>query len=493
MKLAILVALVCAGVASGAAFPVSGTVVDDATGTSLPKPEVRAVGQRPPFVDFASKDDGSFQGDLPSGGYTVNAWYPGYAYSEIPASENPLVIRLVKLGAIEGRVTGLDGRVATVLALIRSGEIWKPVVGNFTRGVQVDGSGNFRIPDLPPGPYALLVAYANEGLLRYPDGAGSLELASGGVQRVLIPIPSNPVRTIAGTVELPDPQSWYWVTLSRLDQPALAVATTVSDEKGGFAFRGVAPGAYDLLAAPGTGERGAHSYPELPYHGFARAAADATKADVRDVKVISQQSIQVTVGLSEAVKMPTPGSRCYLGLVNLMPLEDWGIRLERSLNQVKIGNEPSKSSPEAIDGLAPAKYGVSLRDPGGNCLLAEDPVLDVTRSQTGSVEGNVLEPGTLKGAADAGSEVALIPDDFAEGWSYLPADWFSELPYIGGFRFLTWEHIPRVRLVVANAEGHFEFAHVPAGSYKVGIHGQEMKPIDIPPAGSVEIVLTVPK
>ena len=79
---------------------------------------------------------------------------------------------------------------------------------------------------------------------------------------------------------MPEGQPWYWVTLSNPDQPSLAVATTTSDEKGAFAFRGVVPGIYDLLAVPGTGERGQRRLDrEVPWFGFGRIRVDIREQD----------------------------------------------------------------------------------------------------------------------------------------------------------------------------------------------------------------------
>jgi hypothetical protein len=168
------------------AASLTGTIVDDATGTPVAKSEVRVFGQpfpRIPPIDAATKDDGTFEADdLRPGDYRVSVWSPGYVLTatsvHIGDESGPLPIRLVRLGAIEGQLTGLQGWTASVLALTRSvdkktgAEIWKPVLGNFARSAAVGGEGRFRIPDLPPGFYSLLVAYSHSGVLRYPDGKG---------------------------------------------------------------------------------------------------------------------------------------------------------------------------------------------------------------------------------------------------------------------------------------------------------------------------------
>ena len=502
------------GCGLAAAASLTGTVVDDASGAAVSKPEVLVFGQRPPRIDATTKDDGTFQADdLRPGDYTVSVWSPGYVSTATSVhmgnEAGPLHIRLVRLGAIEGQLTGLQGWTASVLALTRSVdkktgiEIWNPVLGNFARAAIVDSDGHFRIADLPPGFYSLLVAYSNSGVLRYPDGKGALELkGDGATARVQIPIPAGAaVRTVEGQVELPDPQSWYWVTLSDPRQPALAVATTISDDKGAFAFRGIVPGAYEVLAVPGEGERGTRG--KVPYHGFARVAVDLRAQDVHAVKITAQQAIKVSVALQELTPMPL-SERCGFAIVTLMPLEDWGVPLERLQGVVKIGNDGASLSPEAIDGLAPARYGVSVEN-GNACRVADNPVLDLANALAGSVEAKMREPGTVKGLAETGSEVILIPDDFTEGWSYLPAMWFAELPFGAGLHFreqANWGgggSPPQVHTAVADTAGHFEFKYVPAGSYHIGLRSagpapdrQTMKQIDVPPAGIAEADLVGP-
>ncbi len=495
---------------------ITGSVVDDTSGAALPRSEVRVLGQRALAIDVAAKDDGTFQtSDLPSGDYTVAAWSPGYVPTTTFVHHGkemaPLHIRLVRLGTIEGQLKGLQGWTAKVLALTRSRgkktglEIWKLVLENSDRGVSVDGDGRFRIRDLPPGSYALLVSYSNSGIIRYPDRRQALELkGDGATVTVQIPIPPDAAsRTVEGRVELPDSQTWYWVTLSDPERPALAVATAVSGDKGAFAFRGVVPGVYELLAVPGEGEIGTRSA-KPPFHGFARVPVDLREHDARGVKITPQQAIKVSVALSEARPTTELHDRCLVGLVTLMPIEDWGVDLKRRASGVnRISDNGSLLVPESTDGLAPAKYGVSVESRG--CLVADDPVLDLTKALTGSVEATINEPGTVRGRAEAGTEVILIPEDFAEGWSYARDEWFSESAFgaelyfrLQGFATIDDENPPHVRITVANTEGYFEFGHVPVGGYRIGLRaagsptdGKGMKEIQVSPAGITEADLTV--
>jgi hypothetical protein len=189
-----------------------------------------------------------------------------------------------------------------------------------------------------------------------------------------------------------------------------------------------------------------------------------------------------------------------------MPLEDWGVRMERKQGVFKVSNDGFALTPQSVDGLAPARYGVSTESVGGGCLVADHPVLDLTRAMSGNLEAKVREPGTIRGHADAGMEVILIPEDFAEGWSWLPAAWFAQRLFGSSLHFNTQQFggdngpfLPHVRMAAANADGKFEFKHVPAGMYRISVRAagpaldwQGMKQVEITAAGVAEVELAVP-
>jgi len=313
---------------------ITGTVVDDFSQAPLPGATWMITG-RQLVTGSQATEDGRFQtGDLAPGDYFIVAGGEGYLSTSVTVhvagttgddrSPKPLLIRLVRLGAIAGHVEGLRGQSARVLALVWSDEsavtggVWKPVFDSAIaccgaapprRGVSVDSNGDFRIQRLPPGLYALLVSFASSqtmGLTRFPDANKAFELGSdGSAVFVTIPIPDGAGRTIEGRVDLPDSRSWYWLTLSSVDQPALSIATITSDESGGFAFRGVVPGSYELLAVPGIGERGTHpSGAGTPHDGFARAAVDLREQDSRSLKITPAEQLAGTGSLRPSPNCP---------------------------------------------------------------------------------------------------------------------------------------------------------------------------------------------
>ena len=163
---------------------VTGTVVDDISQAPLPTVSVEVFGYRPVSrISLQADEKGVFQtGDLTPGEYTIVFGIKGYLDTtfsigirkELPP-QPPLLIRMIRLGAIEGQLAELKGRSARVLALVRSTEgatdTWKPVMDSILiccraiprRGAEVRPDGTFRIGDLPPGAYALLVSYVNPG------------------------------------------------------------------------------------------------------------------------------------------------------------------------------------------------------------------------------------------------------------------------------------------------------------------------------------------
>ncbi len=234
-------------------------------------------------------------------------------------------------------------------------------------------------------------------------------------------------------------------------------------------------------------------------------AVDLREHDARGVTIKPQQSIPASVALQESVAVPRPEAQCHSSTVTLMPLEDWGVRMARRQSPFLINNDGAAFAPQSLDGLAPARYGVNTD--GGACLVADHPVLDLTHVLSGNMEAKVREPGTVRGHADAGVELILIPGDFAEGWSYLPAMWFLEEPFGAMLHFrqqALWAgggpFLPHVRVTVANVDGHFEFKHVPAGMYRISVRAagpasdrQATKRVDVTASGVAETELASPK
>ena len=497
------------------AASIAGMIVDDASQTPLPNVTLEIAG-RQYRNRLNGKDDGTFQtGELNPGDYRIVFWIKGYLVTAISvrvndasktdlAAPSPLLVRMVRLGNIQGHLTGLQGRSARVMALALSSSApaaWNPALDSIAvccsvasmRGIAVDADGAFGIPDLPPGTYALLVRYGNAslpeggvrstlGLLRYPANNGGFELDEGSTLVVQISVPSGPSRVIEGLVDLREVGQWYWITLSDPNEPALAVATTTSDEHGSFAFDGVVAGAYELLAVPGTGPINSKSAAarSSAFTGFDRARVDVRQQDIRNVRLAPREII----GGSVALRMTSPSRSCRNALVTLTPLEDWGVNLERTRELVKVGLSSEPPWPEFINGLPPSKFGIGQRS---ECEVLNRPLLDLTNTRAGNVEVPMAAPGSVRGHVlkpnnDPGNwEVMLLPDDFAEGWPFLPITWFESPLANGGFYFGgdTPGSFPYVRISVLDSEAAFNFTNVPAGRYHIAVRSADL-PAAIP-------------
>jgi len=130
-----------------------------------------------------------------------------------------------------------------------------------------------------------------------------------------------------------------------------------------------------------------------------------------------------------------------------------------------------------------------------------------------------MEPGTIRGHAGLPGrqpsdwEVLLIPDDFTEGLSFLPANWFakSDSGEASGWGWGTFfgtdgpGWLPYVRAVTVSPDSSFEFRRVQAGHYRVTIRPadgampnlkpvewRDLKRIELLPVGTTEVDLTLP-
>jgi hypothetical protein len=187
--------------------------------------------------------------------------------------------------------------------------------------------------------------------------------------------------------------------------------------------------------------------------------------------------------------------------------------VERFLPSITITQEGRAPSREYPDGLAPARYGLSSEN--SDCLIAGRPLLDLSNAWAGIIEVKVTTPGVIRGHA-AGSvgqstewEVILIPDDFTEGWAYLPARWFSESVFGAELLFQAQgahrprAYVPHVRMSALDGVGHFEFTDVPAGNYRIGMRStvtgpalvgwRDMNRVEVPSGGITETVVAIPE
>jgi hypothetical protein len=263
--------------------------------------------------------------------------------------------------------------------------------------------------------------------------------------------------SLTGRVELPEPQAWFWLSLAQPDQPAVSVVATMSDAQGGFTFHGIPPGSYDILVAQGVGTRGQRSSrPSSGARLFARVHVDVSDRDVSNIMIVPKQGGRALITLRQANAVP-----CGRLLdVVFTPIEDWADFLER-VEAVTAGKDQSAPQ-DTIYGLAPGKYAASVQTNGG-CRIEGDPILDVGNSSgMDHLEANVTAPGALRGTLNTGGqspktwEVILLPADFAQGWPFLGAGWFSLRNGALG-RGTVALYRPHVRISFPDSEAGFTF------------------------------------
>lgn len=404
-----LSALMTAATSAAAAGPVSGVVVEDRSGNPVGFAEVRVVRLTDAAVlaNLETDSDGRFRSpELAAGEYRLRISKPNYLDATLPfrvedssPQSEPLSAKLVRYGAIAGRVTDAEGQPlsgATVFAMKRAADDapLRPSLDRAGRVAQVDETGAYRLYHLPPGRYAVAVAYghstlavgtygglepvpaAGSGVLLFPSNAHpkTFEVSSGdeyaGIDFAVAPGGTCSVR---GKVESPDSRTGVWLSLVAHDQPALATAVAQAEPNGDFRFDGIPPGSYDLLASGpvlGRMQQGA-ALDDRPL--FGRVTVDVGATDVVGLTVPVQHGRPA----SFILRAPADGAKCAAAIVKLtlQPVEDWAAQLDR---EVEV--RATKAVP--VDNLAPGPYRLALDGIAPECRIAGEATIDAGKADS---------------------------------------------------------------------------------------------------------------
>jgi hypothetical protein len=318
--------------------------------------------------------------------------------------------------------------------------------------VPLDPAGRYRLYNLPPGEYAVVVAWGatrqraaqngsssalsglGTGLQFYPSNAApSLFTLTGGEQvQANFIIGSPETWTVSGKIdrELKPNEGRFWLGLVLPEQPGLAIAAAQTDPSGAFTFEGIPAGSYDLLVSgPSRG------------YGGGGGILEPTAQYARTHVIVSGQNV---TGL---VLSPAPGPSASFVLkrtdnscpdsaaLSITSLEDW--------TTVLNVNQTISSRPQRVDNLAPGRFRVSATVPGGACYAVprtinigeENGDIDVVISPAGAIRG------TIRGAPANARFLAVLTDPESSADS--------------------------ARVAQPDATGAFSFTALPPGRYRL--------------------------
>jgi len=467
-RLALLLALLAH---TAPADTLTGRVVEDHSNTPLPSVELRVyrTGQRQLAAHLETDSSGQFTAEgLSTGEYRIEASKPNFlgATLRLSAIRDNLVIRLVRCGVISGRVVDAAGapiRGVAVYALPKtSAGVPLQPGNNPIRGhsAEANESGQYRLHNLPPGEYAVAAAYGASSFSFGRTGGGASRPGLGsGVQvypttarpnffavtggedyrNIDFTITPGTLAKVSGKLDRPDPKSSYWLALSPADQPSLAAAVTATKDDGSFQFEGIGPGNYQLTASgPVRGYGGVAILGPEPF--FGRTQVSVGSGDIENLAIPLQKGRTLTFTLAPTPKPdPCPAS----GQLTLTPIEDWAARLTRTA-------ELNFAQPQTITHIAPARYQLTLARLGDSCYQPEATTLDLTTAAPDQpIAIRVAPAGLIRGKLTG----ATAPTSFAV--ALLSAD--------------TLNNPQPMQLVFPDATGHFSFAALRPGRYRIGV------------------------
>ena len=416
---------------------------------------VAKIGQSILAADRGTDMDGLFQAlNLSAGEYRIEVSKPNYLPAIIRlrlpmTAASGLRIRLVRLGAISGRVTDADGRPT------RGSRIFvmvKPALGlplqPFGNSYAVDDSGRYRMYNLPPGQYAVAVSsasfndFSRSGLYYYPrNGQPRFFTFSGGEEYrdVDFTILPGPLYHVSGKVALPEGGGSAVVSLFLLDQPALPFATAWAAPDGSFRLEDIPSGSYGLAAsAPSTGynSQGAVLGRQAVY---GRMHVEVTGDNVEGLTVATVKGRSVSFILRAAGSNGPPAGCPPSAQVTLVSLEALGTSERRSV-EVTFGKVVT------LDDVPPGRYRVVVANLGDACFSTSAAPVDLTEGPAASAVALEITPaGSIRGTLRAGS---LKPADFA-------------------IVLLASDALDATQVAYPDAESHFTFSGLRPGRYRI--------------------------
>jgi hypothetical protein len=455
----ILLAAFTALASLASAATLQGTIIEDHTGMAVPSASVRMTtgSLQGLAADLETDGQGRFEAaGLPEGEYRVDVTRSGFLNAtlrlHITSAPVNTRIRLIRCAVVSGSVVDGAGRPvpgATVFAMTKPAG-GKPWQRDFDRGhfANVDAKGDFRLFGLPPGQYLIAASYGasstaygpnggatppsnpGSGVIFYPDNSKPqiFDLGPGENRgNVVFSVIPAALYSIKGTVTLPDPKTAFWVALTPVEHPEIAVAVASFDKGSEFVLQGIPPGSYNLTAfgpVRGFAARGAvfaFNEPQQPPM-FARVPLTVGGQNIEGIALTPEKGkpIHFVLRLTNGAGAFCPAT----AQLALTQIEDLGTMTDQSLAL-------KAEEPATVPFLVPEHYSMSLTGLGDNCVLtgesmfdaaqAPDPVV-LTVGPAGNIRGKlsapagsppsmfqvVLAPAELNAAEPV---LATIPDD----------------------------------------------------------------------------------
>lgn len=403
-------------------------VIEDHTGNPVASAAVRIVREDTAalFADLDSDRSGRIEvPGVPSAAYRLDVTKTGFVGARVQlhvqasgSAATPVVIRLVRCGAITGHVLDASGTPvagAMVSALLKSARGGTALpIENWTTGTlaDTDSNGEYRLYNLAPGQYSVALSYGastfavgstgssvtraglGSGFLYYPDNSRPQWFTIAGgeeIRGIDFNVQPSTLSSVSGKLHVPESaHGSFWLALAPADQPGIAVAVTIAEPDGSFQFEGVPVGSYHLFASgPSTARGGPGAIlPTQPY--FARTELQLGAQSAEEVVVEMQRGRSVSFVLRATADTIPKGCSSKVKL-QLLGLEDWGAMLIRDITL-------DFTQPVLVENLAPARYHIPVTRLGEGCYSAMDTVVDLSGgSPSGPIEVNVVAAGSIHG------------------------------------------------------------------------------------------------
>ena len=444
-----------------------GKIIQDNTGAPVVSADVRVykIGVRGLAADLETDGEGRFAAaELATGDYRLEVEKPSYmnaacTFTIGPGTATRLTIRLVRLGTISGRVRSANGQPvssAVVQVFTKTPGGMRPMSRVQGHSSNLDESGGYRLFNLVPGEYAVAVSFGaftaavsrtgevppnssvGSGFQFYPNNSRpEIVTISGGeeLRNIDLTISAGTTFSVSGKLELPAPKTAFWVTLTAIEQPSLAIAVTPANDDGAFRLEGIPAGSYYLFAGGPVRGRSVMGATLDKDPLYARSRIEVNR-DISDISLTPQKGHSTPVRMK--VEAGSEGTCPTAASVIVTNLEDWGAMLQRTATAGRDKDTPIRS-------LAPSNYQLTALDLGENCYQTSDVFVDLTAgdhaaiviplASAGSIHGNI------SGAKDGDLSVVLLSSFGRE-----------------------------IRSTVPDPDGHFSFAALAPGQYRIAAY-----------------------